>query len=157
MPKAFAVVTRAMTHPDVEELLAEMAAEIAVLYGTGAGLRGDWTPDMFVPPAGRFLVGYFGPTPSAIGGYRRVAEGLAQVHRVFVRPELRGQGVARRLMLRLEALAAEAGYVQLRLDTGYLQDAAMALYQGLGYERIPRFAPYEDDVNVRCYAKRISA
>lgn len=155
MPEAFTVLTRSMAHPDATVLLAEMTEEISALYGFTGGLRGQWTADLFVPPEGRFLVGYLGTAPAAIGGYRRVDDSTAQVHRVFVRPEHRGRGVARRLMTRLEALATTAGYTRLLLDTGFRQDAAMRLYEGLGYERVPRFAPYEDDAEVRCYAKKL--
>jgi ribosomal protein S18 acetylase RimI-like enzyme len=155
MPKPFAVVTRDLTHPDAALLLAAMTEEISALYGFTGGLRGDWTPAMFTPPEGRFVVGYLGADPVAVGGYRRVEDGLAQVHRVFVLADQRGQGLAARLVTRLEALAAAAGYRTLRLDTGHKQDGAMRLYERLGYERIPRFAPYEDDASVRCYAKRI--
>lgn len=157
MTLTFAVVTRAMTHPDAQTLLTAMTEEITALYDLPEGLRGAWTPDMFVPPQGRFVVGYLGTTPAAIGGYRRVTHDVAQIHRVFVQPDLRGQGLAKRLMARLETLAAAAGYRRLRLDTGIRQPSAIRLYEGLGYERVPRFAPYEGDKTVLCYAKALGS
>jgi len=56
----------------------------------------------------------------------------ADVSKVLVHPGARRRGVARALMLALEAIAAEEGRTLLTLDTQ--QDgAAEALYRGLGY------------------------
>jgi hypothetical protein len=43
----------------------------------------------------------------------------------------------------------------LRLETGIHQAAAIRLYEGLGFQRIPPFGPYTEDPLSRCYEKRI--
>jgi ribosomal protein S18 acetylase RimI-like enzyme len=66
----------------------------------------------------------------------------AEVSKVLVHPDARRRGVARALMLRLEALAAGEGRVLLTLDTR-AGDAAQPLYASLGYALagvIPRYA-----------------
>lgn len=152
MDEPLAVVTLPMTHPDAIALLAEMAAEVSALYGRGDRQRG-LAPALFEPPDGAFLVAYQDGVPVGCAGWRRVDERTAQVHRVFVRPQARGCGLARRLMAEVETRAS--GYLTLRLHTGVRQPAAMRLYESLGYEPIALFAPYEDDPLSRCYAKAI--
>jgi GNAT superfamily N-acetyltransferase len=54
-------------------------------------------------------------------------------------PDLRGQGVARRLLGALEDKARELGYAIARLDTGPAQPAAQGLYESAGYRPIHNF------------------
>jgi ribosomal protein S18 acetylase RimI-like enzyme len=56
----------------------------------------------------------------------------ADVSKVLVHPDARRRGVARALMLALEAVAAEEGRFLLTLDT-VTGSAAEHLYRGLGY------------------------
>ena len=66
----------------------------------------------------------------------------AEVSKVLVHPDARRRGIARLLMLRVEALAQEEGRVLLTLDTR-TGDAAQPLYASLGYVLagvIPRYA-----------------
>jgi GNAT superfamily N-acetyltransferase len=51
-------------------------------------------------------------------------------------PEARGRGWARRLLTALEDAARELGYRRVRLDTGRLQPAALALYPAAGDREI---------------------
>jgi len=59
----------------------------------------------------------------------------AQVMHGFVAPYARGHGVARLLMQRVEEGARALGYHVLNLDVRATQEAAIALYEGMGYVR----------------------
>lgn len=66
----------------------------------------------------------------------------AEVLKLLVHPEARRRGIARALMLALEALAAAQGWTLLTLDT-WTGQAGERLYRSLGYTAvgsIPRFA-----------------
>ena len=154
MKPVLVVVTSAVTTPAARLLLEEMTVEVSELYGTPPG-RNSLDARSFRPPAGRFLIGQVEDEPVACVAYRRIEDGLAEVHRVYVRPRSRGRGIGRMMLERAEALATEAGYQRLRLETGVRQPQAIAIYESLGYTPIPRFAPYEDDLTSLCYAKRI--
>lgn len=68
--------------------------------------------------------------------------GRAEVAKLMVHPGARGLGIARRLMVELEQLAADAGYTLLTLDTK-TGTPAERLYGSLGWTCvgvIPRFA-----------------
>ena len=69
----------------------------------------------------------------------------AEVKRLFVSQEFRGQGVARVLMAELESRAFAAGYTVMRLETGIHQPESMRLYESLGYHIRTPFCGYIDD------------
>jgi GNAT superfamily N-acetyltransferase len=73
------------------------------------------------------------------GGVRRLGDGIGEVKRMFVLPEARGQGHARRLLEALEAAALDLGYERLRLDTAQSMTTAMGLYRRSGYRDIPDY------------------
>jgi putative acetyltransferase len=73
--------------------------------------------------------------------------GHGELKRMFTRPSHRGQGLARALLQRLEAEAALRGCGEFMLETGYLQQAAIALYEQLGYRRRGPFGDYAEDPN----------
>jgi len=79
-----------------------------------------------------------------------------ELKRMFVHEDARGQGLARGLLAAVEAAATEAGIAELRLETGPLQDAAIALYESSGYERIPNFGAYVDGQFSICYGKPLA-
>ncbi len=85
------------------------------------------------------------------------ADGIAELKRMFVHEDARGQGLASALMDRLEAAAADAGVQTIQLETGPLQHAAIALYEKRGFARIPNFGPYVGDDFSVCYAKPLTA
>ena len=67
-----------------------------------------------------------------------VAEAFSDRYRVLA-PDLRGRGVARRLLHELEDRARELGYVIARLDTGPRQAGARRLYESEGYAEVGNF------------------
>ena len=85
------------------------------------------------------------------------ADGTAELKRMFVHEDARGQGLASALMDRLESAAADAGVQTLQLETGPLQHAAIALYEKRGFTRIYNFGPYVDDEFSVFYAKPMPA
>jgi putative acetyltransferase len=68
-----------------------------------------------------------------------------EIKRMYVAPQCRGQGVARRLLQALELASAAAGCGRLMLETGPFQPEALGLYAALGYERRGPYAGYADD------------
>jgi ribosomal protein S18 acetylase RimI-like enzyme len=60
---------------------------------------------------------------------------------MYVAPAARGRGLGRRLLERLEEIAAAHGCRAVRLDSASHMGPAIALYRRLGYREI---APYND-------------
>jgi ribosomal protein S18 acetylase RimI-like enzyme len=97
------------------------------------------TPAEMVPPSGAFVIVQEDGRTVAGGGIRRLADGVCEIKRMFVRPEARGRGHGRRLLTALEQAAADLGYRVVRLDTAQSMTTAMAMYRAAGYREIPDY------------------
>lgn len=151
-------------HPDAVKLQDEVQAEYVVRYGDGEGDATPLDPGMFVPPRGLYLLAYDAEErPVASGAWRRqdeneegYADGDAELKRMYVIPEARGLGLARRLLALLEEDARAAGRTRMVLETGTAQPEAIALYVSSGYEPCAKFGHYRDYENSRCFAKPLA-
>jgi putative acetyltransferase len=85
-----------------------------------------------------------------------MAQGYAELKRMYVPEASRGSGVGRALLEFLEAQAMARGVELFRLETGYLQTAALRLYGRAGYQRCPPFGDYLPDPNSVFMEKRIA-
>lgn len=151
---------RPFDHPDAVKLNDQVQLEYAERYGD----EGDITPldpAMFDPPRGLYLLAYDEEDrPVATGGWRSqerndegYSDGDAELKRMFVIPEGRGNGLARRLLAVLEADARAAGRTRMVLETGDQQPEAIALYLSSGYTPCEKFGHYRTYESSRCYAK----
>jgi GNAT superfamily N-acetyltransferase len=89
--------------------------------------------DQFAPPAGRLLLVIEDPAVLGCGGLRPIAPGVAEIKRMYLRPEARGRGLGRQLLEALLAASRQEGYQQVRLDTDGLMSAAVRLYRTAGF------------------------
>lgn len=90
-----------------------------------------------------------------MGALVEAGDGTAELKRMFVRPDARGAGIAGGILDSLEERARERAVATIQLETGPLQPAAIAFYEGRGYLPVPAFAPYLDATNSLFFAKRL--
>jgi GNAT superfamily N-acetyltransferase len=98
--------------------------------------------DELLPPKGTFLVARLDGHPVGGVGLRAIGDDawrLAEVKRLWVRPDLRRFGVGASLMSAVEERGRELDYLQLYLETGYAQPEAVALYQKSGWLAVESF------------------
>ncbi|MDN5859683.1 MAG: GNAT family N-acetyltransferase, partial [Pseudonocardia sp.] len=152
----------AFDHPDAQRLVAALQQHYVRLYGGGDGTPVD--PDDFAPPLGRFLVGYVDGVAVACGGWRArdrdagdpaIADGDAEIKRMYTDPVHRGLGIGRQLLSAVEQDAAAAGRRRAVLETGVRQTDALAFYPAAGYTPIHSFGMYRDHPGSRCFAKSL--
>jgi GNAT superfamily N-acetyltransferase len=94
-------------------------------------------------------------TAIACGALRRLAEGAAEIKRMYVVPERRGSGVAASVLRALESAAAERGWHTLRLETGTEQPDAQRFYRREGYREIPLFGNYTGSALSVCFERAL--
>ena len=82
--------------------------------------------------------------------------GYVELKRMYVKPEARGQRIAEAVVAFLENLALADGYRVARLETGSEQQAALRLYERLGYAPITAFGAYRPDPLNVFMEKRLS-
>lgn len=86
-----------------------------------------------------FLVLRIGDRPVGCGMVHRLDGETAEIKRMWIAPEVRGLGLARRLLGDLEERARAMGVARIRLDTNATLGEAQALYSRSGYKPIPRY------------------
>lgn len=92
----------------------------------------------------------------ACGATRHLDAATTEVKRMYVRPDFRGRGLARRILAALEATARARGAVRLVLETGSRQPEAIALYRTAGFTSIEPYGEFVGDPLSRCFGKRLA-
>lgn len=105
-----------------------------------AGLPGD-----YAPPTGALFVATSanGKSAGCVAIHKFGKPGDAELKRLFVAPSYRGLGLGKALVTTALAHAKQMGFSRLVLDTMPEMTAAIAAYEGLGFQRVD---PYWDNV-----------
>ncbi|MEW2353249.1 GNAT family N-acetyltransferase [Spirillospora sp. NPDC029432] len=90
-------------------------------------------------PRGRLLVARTGTGLAGVGALKPVDTATAEIKRMYVRPEARGQGAGRAILETLLADARTIGYQTVRLETATFMREAHALYRSLDFQDRPIF------------------
>jgi GNAT superfamily N-acetyltransferase len=115
--------------------------ELQQRYG-GEGDNNHLDVDELRAPRGLFLVARQGRDLVGGVGLRSICEPAlhyAEVKRLWVRPDLRRDGIGLALMHEIDRSAKELGCVTLFLETGPAQPEALALYTSHGWTEIARY------------------
>ena len=141
--------------PDAARLIAALSAEIRTLYG-GDG-SGGFSPEDATGPSSAFVLARADGEAVGCGALRPFEKmhEVGEVKRMFVAPEWRGRGIARLILEALEQIAAQEGYLLLRLETGLLQPEAMCLYRSAGYREIPCLSTHHEHHESVCFEKPV--
>jgi GNAT superfamily N-acetyltransferase len=150
----FHIEARPYGDPDVVRLVTELQAEYVTRYGDPD--ETPVAPAEFLPPHGLFLVGVLDAVPAVTGAWRRFADDVAEIKRMYVVPHARGLGLARRMLAELESTARAAGMRRVVLGTGAAQPEAVALYESSGYEPVDGFGLYACAPDARFFGKTLA-
>lgn len=101
------------------------------------------------------IVAYKESKPVGSGALRAYTTDSAEVKRMFVDPQYRGQGIAKYVLAELEAWAKELNFSSCILETGKKQPEAIGLYQKGGYIVFPNYGQYENIENSLCMRKEL--
>lgn len=140
------LITISHTDPDAPAALECLSAYFQLLTDMAVTPEPFPLPDpdacKYRPPHGTFLVACAGTRPIGCVSLRTLAPGLGEVKRLWVAPDARGHGLARRLMAAIEDAARSLKLVTLNLDTNAALPQAIALYHATGWHPIPAYSPF---------------
>ena len=101
------------------------------------------------------VIAYDNDIPAGCASFKKYDDENAEVKRVFVKKEYRGQGISNELMKMLEERAREKGFKYLILESGEPLVAAMVLYRKIGYKVIPNYGQYINMKESVCMKKKL--
>jgi putative acetyltransferase len=96
-------------------------------------------PGDYAAPWGCIFLGFENGAAAGCVALRDFADDVAELKRLYVRPQFRSSGLGRLLTQRIIEEARARDYVRILLDTVPSMTAAIALYASLGFKPI---APY---------------
>jgi GNAT superfamily N-acetyltransferase len=134
--------------------------ELVVLLDQDLRIRDGEDHDFYaaynkIDSLAQVVVAYCGGVAVGCGAFKRYADRVVEIKRMFVRPEYRGRGIAGEVLAELEVWAGELGFTENILETGKKQPEAIRLYQKSGYTVIPNFGQYQGIDNSVCMQKKL--
>jgi GNAT superfamily N-acetyltransferase len=138
--------------PDAPEALACLRAYFDFLLDVSM----DLTPEMlplplpdagnYRPPKGAFLLACADGSAFGCVSLHPLAGSTAEIKRLWVAPEVRGTGLARRLMQAIESRACQMGFTTLKLDSNSRLTTAIALYRAMGWQDCAPYTGFPADI-----------
>lgn len=102
------------------------------------------------------LVAFEDKKPVGCGAIKNHEPNTMEVKRMYVLPEVRGKGIATKILAELENWVIELGCSSCILETGKKQPDAIALYIKNGYSSIPNYGQYAGVDNSVCFEKKLN-
>jgi len=141
--------------PDARRLVTALDAHLASRYSPEQRFGPNLKPSQVASGLGTFLVARADGRAVGCGAVRLLEPTTVEVKRMYVEPDLRGQGVAKAILEHLEAAARELGARRAVLETGVYQDEAIGLYLRTGYTRVDCWGEYTTSPTSVCYEKSL--
>lgn len=88
------------------------------------------------------FVAYEAGTPLGCASFRKQADGIAELKRMYVRERYQGRGISKILLIAVEDKAREAGFHTITLGTLLTLRPAVNLYHSFGYKDISKDGLY---------------
>ena len=144
------------TQPEEIALVRELVREYAAGTGLDLCFQGfdeelKTLPGKYSEPRGRLYLLFDGKTATACGALRPFRDEIAEMKRLYVRPQFRRRGYARMLSEKLIAEATAIGYRAIYLDTLRSMVEAKKLYESLGFVECQPY--YDNPLPDVCYMK----
>jgi GNAT superfamily N-acetyltransferase len=150
-PAALDIAAEDLTSPTAVALVQALNAELSARYPEPGATHFRLDPTEVAPGAGVFVVARLGGRAVGCGALRCLREPalvrelgprVGEVKRMYVAPEMRGRGIGRAVLTRLEDEGRALGLTRLVLETGTRQAEALALYRKAGFTPIPAYGEY---------------
>jgi GNAT superfamily N-acetyltransferase len=101
------------------------------------------------------VVAYENDEAVGCGAIKEYSEKVMEVKRMYVKEEMRCNGIASIVLQELEKWCIELKYEKCILETGLAQPEAIRLYTKNNYQRIPNYGQYADVATSVCFEKKL--
>jgi putative acetyltransferase len=91
-------------------------------------------PGKYTPPEGRLLIAKWSGQIAGCVAMKRLADGICEMKRFYVRPDFRGKGIGQAVARAIIEAGRAAGYARMRLDTVPSMQSAIRIYESLGFK-----------------------
>ena len=127
--------------PDGRWCMQQYFLELAQRFDTGFDpVKSNPASDQdLISPRGFFVVARLEGRPVGCGALKRKDATTGEIKRMWTASSARGCGVARKVLHKLEAIAAETGLKTLQLETNRTLTEAQAFYRKEGYIEVDAF------------------
>lgn len=129
--------------PDVRDLIAELDRYLLALYPADSNHLLDIAT--LSQPNVLFAVARDADGAAVGCGAVVLKKHFGEIKRMFVRPQCRGGGIAKKLLALLEDAAIERGCTLFMLEAGVSQPEALNFYARAGYAHRAPFGDYKED------------
>lgn len=136
-------------------LIQSLNAELARTYPEPGACHFRLDAEEVAEGRGAFLVAFENGNPAGCGAVRKIDAESAELKRMYVKPEARGKGIGRAIVSALEAESRRLGVGRMVLETGTRQAAAQALYEKMGFVRVPLLPEYAGSPLSICMEKKL--
>ena len=140
---------------DARRLIAALDEHLASRYAPEQRFGPNLKPEQLAAGLGTFVVVRVDGRAVGCGALRKLDKTSAEVKRMYVAPEVRGQGIAKKILEHLEGVGRDLGVHRLVLETGIYQAEAIGLYYQAGFEPVRCWGVYAESVTSVCFEKRI--
>lgn len=140
-------------NPDFRELVALLDADLAIRDGAEHSFYAQYNK---LDKIREVVVAYENEKAVGCGAFKEYEPKTAEIKRMYVREDMRGKGVAGKVLSELERWAKELDFSECILETGLKQPEAIRLYRKSGYQTIPNYGQYAGVENSVCMRKSLT-
>ncbi len=133
------IIRTSATNPHFQLLIAALDRE---LWDELKEDQATYDQHNKVPELHTVCVAYFNDEPVACGCFKMKNDHTAEIKRMYVTKEARGNGLSKLILAELENWAREKGFRRTILETSIHFAVAKQLYISNGYSVIENYPPY---------------
>ena len=137
---------------DFKALVKLLDADLAIRDGADHAFYAQYN---HIDKIKNAVVAFIDKKAVACGAFKKYSDSTVEIKRMYVVGNLRGQGIAQKVLTELEKWARELNFSSCILETGKKQPEAIKLYQKAGYTTIKNYGQYETIENSICMKKKI--
>lgn len=155
----YTLPTDPLALPLVEQLTEEYQTRYGNYFEEGGAVQemNRYPAERFAAPDGAFVLLLRDGRPIAGGAFMRYDETTAEFKRVWTDRDFRRQGLAKKVLVELEAQALRQGYSRVYLTTGFRQPEARELYLRTGYSALFDLKADPESIQILGFEKTLSS